>query len=345
MNTLKTIGIVLLSGAIIGSCRNYNNGDKKVTDIVPVKTVKTKRVSVSFPLRTTGILASKAEMKLSFKTGGIIDRIVVDEGQSVRRGQLLAQLNLSEIESMVNQTRLGLDKALRDLQRVENLYNDSVATLEQLQNAQTAVDLARSQLKIAEFNRQYSQIVAPARGKILKKLAEENELIAAGYPLFLFSSSESDWVLRTALSDVEVVKIQPNDSARIYFDAFPDKQFKAMVSEIAKTSDPYTGTYKVELRLIDKNPRFASGFIGKATIIPTLKKEYNVLPISAIHDANDLEGYVYLVKDSVYEKKRVDILHVTDSMVYVNGDLTGNEIVITEGAEYLKPGSIFEIIK
>jgi len=345
MNKIVIAGVVFLSGIVAGSCKNASDIKNRSIDKVPVKILKIEKVNLSFPVRTIGTMASKAEMRLSFKTGGIISRITVDEGQSVQKGQLLARLNLSEVEPMVDQARLGLEKAKRDLQRAENLYNDSVATLEQLQNAQTAVDFARSQLQVAEFNRQYSQIEAPARGKILKKLAEENEMIAPGYPLFLFSSTESDWVLRTVLSDVDVVKIQTNDSARIYFDAFPGKKFKAVVSEVAKTSDPYTGTYEVELRLIERSSQFISGLIGKAEITPSVKKECIMVPISVLHDADDMEGYIYLVRDSVYEKRRVDILHISDSEVYISSDLPSNERVISEGAEYLNPGSVIEIVE
>ena len=107
-----------------------------------------------------GKLASKEELKLSFKTGGIISEIFVDEGQTVKKGQVLAKLNLSEIQAQVNQAILGLDKAERDYRRANNLYKDSVVTLEQLQNTTTALDIAKSNVKIAEFNLQFSTIKA-----------------------------------------------------------------------------------------------------------------------------------------------------------------------------------------
>jgi RND family efflux transporter MFP subunit len=345
MKNTIIIGMLVFAGIITKSCNNNHAGNDQKVDKVPVSIVRPYKAAISFPVRTSGILALKNEMKLSFKTGGIIRQIFVDEGQAVQKGQLLASLDLSEFESMVNQAKLGVDKAQRDLQRAENLYRDSVATLEQRQNAQTAVEFARSQLKIAEFNRQYSQIVAPANGKILKKLAETNEMIAPGHPLFLFGSAESDWILRTSLSDVDVVKVAINDSANVFFDAFPTRVYKTIVSEIAKTSDPFTGTYEIELRFIDKNPKFISGLIGKAVITPSVKDEYIVLPLGVIHEAEDMEGYIYLVRDSIYEKKRVKILNISDSLAYVEADISVNEKVIAHGAEFLNAGSILEIVE
>jgi RND family efflux transporter MFP subunit len=263
---------------------------------------------------------------------------------SVRKDQLLAQLNLSEIAAMVDQARLGFEKAERDLRRAENLYADSVATLEQLQNAQTAVSLARSQLRIAEFNKAHSIIKAPSNGKILKKLGEKNETIASGHPLFLFSSSESDWVFRTSLADVDIVKIQFGDSATINFDAFPGEVFNANVTEIAEASDPYTGTYEVELRLRSAFPKFISGLMGSAFITPSFKHNYLTVPIRVLHDAEGMTGFVYLINGASFEKRQVDIAAITDSLFYLTGSLSESDRIIAEGAEYLLPGANLQIV-
>lgn len=327
------------------SCQNSEQENNSNDNSIKIKTVQTKIINTSFPIKCSGKITSKTEIKLSFKTGGIINGILVDEGMSVKKDQVLAQLDLSEIEAIVNQARLGYEKAERDLHRAKNLYADSVVTLEQLQNAQTAVSLAKSQLRVAEFNKDHSVIKAPANGKILKKLGEKNETIGAGYPLFLFSSSESDWVFRTSLADVDIVKIKFNDPASIEFDAFPGEIFSAKVSEIAEAADPYTGTYEVELRLQSTNPRFISGLIGKASIIPALKKEYRALPVKVLHDAEGMIGFVYLVSDSSYEKRQVEIVKITDSLIYFNGAIDTTDQIIAEGAEYLTPETTLEIVE
>ncbi len=341
--TIVFFGWLLATGSLFYACRE-NEHSESTAEKVPVKIIKANKLKKAFPIRTSGIMSSKSEMKLSFKTGGIIDEIFVDEGQTVKQGQLLAKLNLSEIEARVNQAKLGAEKAERDLQRATNLYNDSVATLEELQNARTAFDVAASDLRIAEFNKKYSMITAPSDGKILKKLAEKNEIIAAGHPLFLFGSREGNWVLRVALSDVNMVKISHKDSAIITFDAFPGVRFKGVVSEIAKASDPYTGTYEVELRLIDRHSGFVSGLIGKAEITPFVKNEYVVLPVEIIHETDDMTGYIYLIKRGGYEKRKIQIRHISDSMIYIGEGLNLNDSIISDGADFLEPGTEIEII-
>ena len=79
------------------------------------------RKLLSEPIIASGLLSSKSEMKLAFKTGGMIRRIYVQEGQSVSEGQLLAELDLSEIDAQVRQSKLSLEKSERDLEREEKI--------------------------------------------------------------------------------------------------------------------------------------------------------------------------------------------------------------------------------
>ena len=77
--------------------------------------------AIGQPITWSGLIFSDTEARLSFKIGGIIERIYVEEGQSVRKGQLLAKLDLTEISAQVTQALNGMEKAERDLQRIQNL--------------------------------------------------------------------------------------------------------------------------------------------------------------------------------------------------------------------------------
>ena len=88
----------------------------------------------------------------------------------------MAQLDLSEIEAHSDQARAAFEKAGRDLARVKKLYDDNVTTLEQLQNATTAFEIASSQVRVAEFNLHHSSIFAPVNGKILKRFVNNTNL-------------------------------------------------------------------------------------------------------------------------------------------------------------------------
>ncbi len=90
------------------------------------------------------------------------------------------EIELTEVNSEVEQARQLADKAKRDVERGERLYQDQVISLEQLQDLRTQASVAQAQLKGAEFNRGYAVITAPGDGVVLRKLSEERELAPAG---------------------------------------------------------------------------------------------------------------------------------------------------------------------
>ena len=251
------------------------------------------------PVRATGILGTSTRMKLSFKTGGLIKQIDVREGESVEEGQILALLDLSEIRAQVNQARIGYEKARRDMTRAENLYKDSVATLEQFQNAKSAFEIAGSQKQIADFNLEHSRIKAPSDGKIQKILIETSEVIGPGYPAILFASTENDWVVRASLTDKDIVKLAIGDSAKVYMDAFPGISFGAEIIELGTVADPVTGTYETELMILQTLPQFRTGFISRAEIYPTEVKRSLVLPIHALIDATDNRAIIFVLSPGI----------------------------------------------
>ena len=343
--TIKTLSAALIVTLVFNACKEQV-AEKKIVEKVKVRTTKVIETEMSIPVHCSGKLSSKEESKLSFKTGGIISGIFVDEGQEVKKGEVLAKLNLSEIQAQVNQARLGLDKAGRDYRRANNLYKDSVVTLEQLQNATTALDIAKSNVKIAEFNLQFSTIKAPSNGKILKRVAEENEIVGPGSPVFLFASTDNDWVVRVNITDKDIFSLLLNDKADIKFDAYPDKLFTAVVTEIGTSADPYTGTYEVELTLKPTNTKFASGLIASVDIYPSEKEKFMLISVNALIEGNESEGYVYqIINKNQLKKMKINIHKISDEFLIIKSGVKPGAEIITEGVSYVNGTSEVEIIK
>ncbi len=296
------------------------------------------------PVMATGMLGTNTQVKLSFKTGGIIREIFVREGEAVTGGQVLAELDLSEIRAQVNQARIGLEKAERDLSRARNLYEDSVATLEQYQNARSAYELAQSQKEVAEFNLRHSRIKAPADGKIQKILVEDGEMIAPGHPAILFGSTANDWVVRVALADKDVVKLSPGDSATVTMDAFPGRVFAASVWELGSVADPVTGTYEVEVRVPGELPGFRTGFISRVRIYPEESTRSLVVPIESLLEASDLTARVYVYRDGMARSRRIKTGSIYGEVVEVKEGLQEGELVVTEGARYIRGDSEVQVV-
>jgi len=333
--------ILLLAAA---GCRPAEEKRKVVHDSVNISVRSVKILEYKIPVRATGLLGTTTQMKLSFKTGGIIKKINVKEGEEVRKGMILAILDLSEIQAQVNQAGIGFEKARRDLTRAKNLYNDSVATLEQYQNARSAYELAKAQKQIADFNLLHSQIKAPSDGKIQKIIVETNEMIGPGYPAILFASTENDWVVRTSLTDKDIVKLSMGDSGLVTMDAFPGTKFRGEISELGSVADPVTGTYEAELMILQSLPQFRSGFISHVDIYPAQVKRSLVVPVEALLDARDKSAYVFVYENGKVNKRMVTIGSILDHMVVVKDGLEEAELVVTDGVKYLRPDSQVNLV-
>ena len=225
-------GIILLTLTACSS-KDAPVGTPVEAAAIPVRTAPSTSGPAGPSIGTNGLIASEDEMRLSFKTGGIIRRVAVREGDVVRKGQLLAELELAEVGAQAEQADQAAAKAERDLERGERLHADQVISLETLQNLRTQAAVARAGRKAARFNLGYSSIVAPRDGRVLRRLAEEREFIPPGQPVVVLGSAARGHVVRTGLADREIVRVALGDIAEVRLDAYPDRVFAATVSEVA----------------------------------------------------------------------------------------------------------------
>ena len=348
MKTKQLLWLTALMTLIISSCAKSPVVNKTSEQVICVQAQAVEETTTASSIHCSGMLSSKRISKLSFKTGGIINRMLVDEGSTVKKGQLLASLDMTEILAQVQQARVAFEKADRDLKRIKNLYADSVVTLEVLQNTTSAYDAALETKNIAEFNLRYSQIVAPANGKILSKLAEESELTGPGMPVLVFSEQGTDeWVVKTGVSDKDMVALKKGDKAIISFDAFQGKEFNAQVTQLAESADQNSGTFEVELAVKPVGANFINGLVATIKINSSMKQTVSFLPSEAVTEADGNKGFVYIVntENETAKKIPITISFIQNNEIAVVEPLNKIGKVITKGAAYLENGSKINVEK
>lgn len=341
INFLLVISLV----SIVVSCSQSEGKSTTAegTQPVPVKLSSVQTKTMAIPIQTVGTVSAEVESSLSFKTGGIIQKVYVESGQEVKKGQLLATLDLSEIKAGHKKALAAFDKAERELNRMKNLYKDKVTTLEALENAQTVMDVATSDLEIVQFNLNYSKILAPSTGVILTKSAENGELVSGGQSIFNFGGTQANWVIKSGLVDKEIVRVNIGDEAHVTFDAYPGSSFKGRISKIASAPTTITGTYEIEIALLDVPANLKKGFVARVSVIPSLKRQYTLIPIEALIDAEEEEGYVFKVENQKPIKLKVRIESILNDQVLVTGEVSANDQIVTDGSTEINEESILMI--
>jgi membrane fusion protein, multidrug efflux system len=338
---MKYLYIVIILALLCSACSNAadNASPQPAPDeYIPVRTAVVATQSTALPISASGMLTSSGEQRLSFKIGGIIAKIYVDEGDAVRPGQLLAIMDKTEIDAQVNQAKEGLAKSERDLARVEGLYRDSSATLELLQNATTARDVARETLRIASFNQRFAEIRATRSGKVIKKLVNEGEITGPGMPAFvIFETGANDWVVRINVSDRDWARLSLGMRAQVRMDAYEGTVFNGKVNDLAAAADPGSGLYTVEIQVPPQGKRFAPGLFATVDITPSKSRAYTIVPIEAIVEGDGKSAFVFALQpDSVSVKKiPVQVAFIEGNKVLLASGLDGVQEVVTAGAPYL----------
>ncbi|CAL1517517.1 efflux RND transporter periplasmic adaptor subunit [Chitinophaga sp. MM2321] len=346
-NTLLLLPLSLL----LFSCGNKPKPETiDNTAIIPVKIMPLEKQGAALSIAASGQFTTDDEVYLSFKTNGIINNILVKEGDPVRKGQLLATLNLTEIDAQVQQAQLGFEKAQRDYQRTQNLHNDSVATLEQLQNSKTSLDLAKQQLGTAQFNRSYSAIHATQDGFVLHKLASTGQYVTSGTAVLQTNGARNaHWLLRIGVSDREWAQVKTGDKATIETPSIPGSTLSGTVTRKSEGIDAQSGTFIIDIQLTGAMPAaIAAGMFGRCHITASGNNSSTAwsIPYAALLDGNGSSGFVFITNDhKTAQRIPVTIAGMEKDHVLISEGMEQAKALIISGSAYLKDQSPIRIIQ
>lgn len=330
------LGLIFAIGALVLAGCGSDAAPATESAAAPVRVVTVDTAPATESLRAIGTLAPADEVRLAFKTGGVIRTIAVEQGEPVRKRQLLATLADDEVAAAVAQARAVAGQAARDLERGRALLADEVATREQIEELGTAHAVAAAQLRTALFNARHSRIEAPADGVVLRRLAEPDEQVAPGQTILIVGNTSGGWIVRAALSDRDVVRVQAGDRAEVTLDAYPGRRFGGEITEISAAADPQTGTYETKLSVDPADARFVQGLVAKVTVADPEAERVAVVPVTTLLEADGRTAVVFVVaKGGIAKRTSVRTGRLLGERIEVVAGLAVGDRVVTEGAAWL----------
>ena len=351
---MKTINVPFLILTVFSSML-FSCGEKKteskqfgITEIIPVKIATISSLAMPDTVSATGLVTTENTAQYSFKIGGVITKINVEEGQFFRKGTVLATLNSTEIDAGLSQSGLNVEKAQRDYNRAVNLYKDSVYTLEQLQNSKTALDVAKRGKDAVAFNERYSRIYAAADGFVAQKIANEGEVAAPGAPVLLINEANgnSNYELKVGVTDKEWAAVELGQKAVVTLDGYPGQQFKAFVFRKSHASDRSVGSFQIELKLSLDKISPAVGMFGKAIIQTKKAENLVVVPYDALVEIDGDKAFVYMPAGTTGVKRRpVSISGFDNHEAYISSGLEGTDTIVVSNSAFLNEQSVVKIIR
>ena len=208
---------------------------------VPVEVATVERRSISSFIETNGTLEAENEVDIVARVAGPIVRLEAEETMLVRRGDLLARIDPSEIEAQREIARVALDEARLACERAERLKQEELVSAEDYENAKAAFESAQAQFEGNEIELGYTEIRAPFDGLIIDRFIKFAQHVGNGDPLFRISDFDP-LLCRIQVPERNLPVLRTGQRAHLTVEAWPGERFEAHVLRLSPVVDSSTGT-------------------------------------------------------------------------------------------------------
>jgi multidrug efflux system membrane fusion protein len=346
--------VPLLSVAVLAAC---TQAEPVSAPIRAVRTVTVSTDSTGGAYEYAAEVRARTESRLGFRVGGKIVKRVVNVGDSVKAGQVLAQLDPQDLrlgqaaaQAALVAAQANLDQTQADFKRFKELRDQgfiSSAELERretaLKAAQAQLDQARAQASVQGNQAGYTTLVADANGVITGVDAEPGMVVAAGAPVVrLAHDGPRDVVFNVPEDKVNLVKSLASQPARLQVRLWGSTEsLPARIREVAAAADPVTRTFAVKADL-GRTPASASVRLGQtATIVAELPRQAGVtkLPLSALRESQGQTSVWVVDKTTMTVGARpVQLAGAEGNEAVITGGVAAGDVVVTAGVHVLNPG-------
>lgn len=294
-------------------------------------------------LSATGQLAREREMTLSFRIPGVITRLQVDDGDRVAAGQLLAAVDPTGVAAAESRAVAEVERARRDLARDQALFDKGFVSRQRLEDRRSALAIAQAGVSAAAFDRRWSRLVSPVTGVVLQRHAQAGEVVQPGQAILRIADEASPLILRAPLSDRDVSRVKPGQSAGVRIDGLSN-EVAGRVARVGERAGAQTGAVDVEIEILAAEG-LRSGQVARAWIAvgPATGTTFARIPAEAILEASGGRAFVLVVEQGVARRRPVTFGGFLDDDALVNG-LAADARVITAGAGFVGDGDRVSVV-
>ncbi|MFC4478993.1 efflux RND transporter periplasmic adaptor subunit [Flavobacterium chungangensis] len=301
---------------------------KKETDqeqaVQPVK-ISIQEVTVSQQaqaLEYSGTIEADNTVSIGFSIPGRVNAVMVQEGQHVAKGQLLAAIEQNAYKNNLTVAGAGLEQAKDNFSRLDQLYKKGSLPERDYIAAKTALAQAQANKETALKNLNDTRLYASFSGIITRKLTEAGATAAPGIPAFTIVKTDRVYAV-ASINENEISTLRIGAQAKITIPSL-NKNIDARVAIINPQADDFSKTYNVKIRLDNPGGILLPGMIADISINSGKSQNAVIIPAHAVVRDHDNINYVFTAKaDNTAFKKRVNISKMTGS----------NEVVVTEGLQ------------
>jgi len=298
---------------------------------LPVRVVTPQRGQAVDAIYATGTVEPTVMLPLAPRVGGRLAARAVDEGDKVRKGQLLARLDDADLSGTVDEQQARVAYARSQHARIATLAARGFVTAGEADRAQAELKAAEAALRRARAQRGYMALVAPADGIIIRRDGEVGQYISPGQAVFVLACC-APLRVTAEIDEEDINRVQRGQPVLLKADALPGQVFDGTVSEVTPKGDPVARSYRVRIALPAPGA-LQTGMTVDANLVVERRDNALLLPASAVRD-----NLVWLVQGQRLRQRRIVTGIRGAQRVEVRQGLDGSEQVVAQPDAALSEG-------
>lgn len=326
------------------SCGQKQEPVKK--EVVPIK-VKVRAVTTMnglSNLRYSGTVEASQTIPLTFQSSGIVEQVLVQEGDVVHKGQILAIVNKSDNQNIYNSSLAMYQQAKDAYDRMKQVYEKGSLSEVKWVEMETRLKQAESQMQISKDNLAKCNIYAPTNGIIGKRNIEPGQSSISSFAPIELVKIEIVSV-KISVPENEIGKIKKGLNATFTISALENKSFEGIITNVGVVADQFSRTYEVKMTVNNSNLEMKPGMVCDVILNTATEKALVVVPNSAVSKDTEGNSFVYLVSpdNKSVKKQIIEAGNYQTSGIEVRSGLTAKQIIVVEGKEKLSDNSTISL--
>jgi len=329
----------------IRKSREKNSPQSEENQAISVEAVYPQYRSMKEEIEVSGNLEPLKQAEVYAKQSGLVQAVYVEEGDKVKKGELLAKIEDEEIRLSYQQAKNAYQLARDKYQRYLKLYQERMISEQDFREIERAWRDAESNYKLYQLQLENTELRAPIDGVVIEKLCEPHQLLGAMEKAFTVAQLDQYQVI-VYVTEEELGRLKVGQEVLLRIDAIDYEQegypHQGRVSEIGARVDPGTGTARVKILIPSPPPQAKPGMFARMKIITREKEKVFSIPKRALIREEPYQ--VWVIKAKKAYLKEIEVGMEDEYYIEVLKGISPQDLVVIAGQDALSEGALVRII-
>lgn len=334
---------LLLAGCGASDAKPEGVGDEAKEAPIPVEAAAAVQGTITAAWHGTATLEAEAEAEVVARVGGIVETIHVEEGDAVRAGDVLLELDRAELELEVARARAEVDRLAADHARSVAMRKKELISREAHDRIRYTLAAAEAALAQAELQLRHATVRAPITGTVTARHVKLGNLIERHQPV-LHIARFTPLLAVVHVPERDLRRLAPGQPAELALDAWPERSFSGRVQRVSPVVDPETGTARVTIEVDAGQPELRPGMFARVRVIHDRREQATLIPGEALLTEDGRDAVFVVTGEGLAERRPVRVGYREDGRVEILDGLSPGERVVTTGQTALRDAARVEVV-